>query len=60
MSITPKERGGWEKGRGDDPLSGKSIGELKKIENDRSNPNDLRHRAKKIRKQKEKKGIKGR
>jgi RHS repeat-associated protein len=44
----------WEKGRGDDPYWDKSIDDLKGIEKKSPDPNE-RERAKKIRKQKQKK-----
>jgi len=44
----------WEKGKGDDPLWGKTPDQLRDIERTSPDPNE-RNRARKIRKQKEKK-----
>ena len=46
----------WEKGKGDDPFWNYPLEELRKIERDKSLDWRIRERAKRVRKQREKKG----
>jgi hypothetical protein len=57
LSDTFSRRGerNWEKGRGDDPYWDKTPAELRDIEKDPNSTPSERERAKRIRKQKEKK-----